>query len=379
MILGLKPPPDRVVRPALAVLAFAVWSVFAAVHAHVKPADFYVFWDAARHTGAPYDPALITRLEAQLHITGAWPFVYPPTFLLLVWPFAQLPLALAYPLWTGVSAALFVYAAAHLVKPSWATLALFIAPPVVLAISPGQTSLLVGAAMIGGWLMRDKRPALAGVLFALAACIKPQAMILAPVVLWGHWRLVRWAVIAGLALVLASFVFGPGLWLQWPHALADFSHVTPATDRVNPSALAASPWLAAALALLGIYIAWTWRDLTGLVAGALCLTPYAHQYDLTPLAPLALTWLIERGRYGWGRAICGAALLAGLVSAPATGLLFVIGLAAAGSPLHRFAVPLPQRGRRFAVATPHSNSPPPLGEGDRGAVEGAAATAIYDA
>jgi len=237
------------------------------------------------------------------------------------------------------------------VKPAWASLALFIVPPVVLAISPGQTSLMVGAAMIGGWLLRQDRPRLAGLLFAVAVCFKPQAMILAPVVLWGQWRLVRWALIGCLALVLASFVFGPGLWLQWPHALADFSPVTAATDRVNPSALAASPWLAAALALLGLYIAWTWRDLTGLVAGALCLTPYAHQYDLAPLAPVALTWLAERARYGWGRALLGATLLAGLVSAPAMGLAFVAGVAAvgAGGPLHRFAVPLPRWGRRTDV------------------------------
>src|SRR5580698_6122080 len=113
-------------RPAIAVLAFAVWSVFAWVHAHKQAADFYVFWTAARHATAPYDPAIIAQLQAQMHITGALPFVYPPTFLLLAWPFGQLPLALAYPLWTGLSAAAFFYAAAHLVKPSWATLALFV-------------------------------------------------------------------------------------------------------------------------------------------------------------------------------------------------------------------------------------------------------------
>jgi len=354
MTLLARLPPDRVARPALALLALVVWSLFAVVHAHVKPADYYVFWEAARHATAPYDPALIPALEARLHITGAWPFVYPPTFLLLAWPFAQLPLALAYPLWTGVSAALFTYAASHLVKPAWASLALFIVPPVVLAIAPGQTSLLVGAAMIGGWLLREDRPRLAGLLFAAAVCIKPQAMILAPVVLWGHWRLARWALIGCLALVLASFVFGPGLWLQWPRALADFSPVTAATDRVNPSALAASPWLAAALALTGLYIAWTWRDLTGLVAGALCLTPYAHQYDLAPLAPVALTWLLKRSRFGWGRALLGAALLAGLVSAPAMGLAFVIAAAVVGSrgaggPLHRSAVLLPRWGRSVAA------------------------------
>jgi hypothetical protein len=322
---------SRWTRPALGVAALVVWSAFAAIHAQVKPADFYVFWEAARHTAAPYDPAMITALEARLHITGAWPFVYPPTFLLLIRPFGLLPLAVAYPLWTGLSAGLFFYAASHMVRPPWAVLALFVVPPVVLAISPGQTSLLVGAAMIGGWLLRERRPALAGLLFAAAACIKPQAMILAPVVLWGHWRLVRWAIVGGLGLVLASLVFGPGLWLEWPRALAAFRDVAPATDRVNPSALLASPWFAAALALVGIWIAWTWRDITGIVAGAMCVTPYCHQYDLAPLAPIALAWLVDYKRAGWLKAGLGAGLLAGLVSAPLMGLAFVAGLAAAGA------------------------------------------------
>jgi hypothetical protein len=317
---------SRWTRAGLALIALVVWSVFAALHAHVKPADYYVFWTAARHTAAPYDPALIAQLQAQLHITGAWPFVYPPTFLLAAWPFGQLPLSLAYPLWTGVSAALFFYAASHLVRPAWATLALFIAPPVVQAIAPGQTSLIVGAAAIGGWLSLKERPALAGVLFAVAACIKPQAMVMAPLLLWGHWRAVRWAMIAGAGLVLASFVFGPGLWLEWPRALADFGRIAPATDRVNPSALIASPIFAAGLALYGVWLAWSWRDLTGLVAGALCVTPYAHQYDLAVMAPVALAWLAEYRRYGAGRAVCAALLLAGFVSAPIGGLGFVAGL-----------------------------------------------------
>ena len=317
---------DRGLRVAIAALGFVVWSGVAAFHAPRTPADFYVFWTAARHAAAPYDPAIMAALQAQFHVSGQIPFAYPPTFLLLVWPFAQIPLALAYPLWTGLSAALFFYASAHLVRPAWLSLGLFIAPPVVLAIAPGQTSLLVGAAMIGGWLTLKDRPALAGVLFAIAACIKPQAMLLAPIVLWGHWRAMRWAMLAGLGLVLASFVFGPDLWLQWPKALMSFGQVAPGTNRVNPSALPAGPWLTAVLALLGIWLAWRWRDLTGLIAGGLCLTPYAHQYDLAPLAPIAASWLADYKRQGYGRAGAGAALLAGLVATPLAGLLFVLGL-----------------------------------------------------
>ena len=327
-----NPAADLRLRLGLAVLAFMTWTVFAAVHAHIKPADFYVFWAAARHIEAPYDPAVITQLQAALHIDGAWPFVYPPTFLLAAWPFAQLPLELAYPLWTGLISALFFFAASFMVRPPWATLALFIVPPVVLAISPGQTSMLIGAAAIGGFQLLKRRPVLAGVLFGLAACIKPQAMILAPIVLWGHGQAMRWSLITGLGLVLASFVFGPARWIEWVQAIGDFRNVVPATERVNPSALIDSPWWMAALGLLGAWLAWRLRDLSGLVAGALCLTPYAHQYDLAPLAPLALMWLSDWRSAGLGKAAAGAGLLAGLVATPLAGLIFLITLAAASAP-----------------------------------------------
>ncbi|HXQ17272.1 MAG TPA: hypothetical protein VN814_21860, partial [Caulobacteraceae bacterium] len=77
------------------------------------------------------------------------------------------------------------------------------------------------------------------------------------------------------------------------------------------------------------------RDLTGLIAGGLCLTPYAHQYDLAPLAPIAATWLIDYKQRGWALAAAGGALLAGLVATPIAGLLFAGGLALAKAPWPR--------------------------------------------
>ncbi len=324
--MRFAPSSETAARAMVGLAAFAVWAAFAAWHAQVKAADFYVFWTAGRHWAAPYDPALITALQSQFHFDGRLPFVYPPTFLLVAWPFGQLPLSLAYPLWTGLSAALFMFAAARLLQPAWLTLALFIVPPVVLAISPGQTSLIVGAAAISGFQLLKTRPALAGALFGLAAAIKPQAMLLAPLVLWGEWRALRWAAITGLSLALASLAFGPGLWFAWLAALRDFGAVAPATDRINPSAL--TPLLALPLAALGLWIAWKWRDLTGLVAGGLCLTPYAHQYDLAPLAPAALSWIATWRKQGLGKAALGGMLLAGAVATPLLGFVWVLGLGA---------------------------------------------------
>lgn len=329
--------PETRWRLALAAGAFAIAYMLSAWRIGHGAPDFYVFWTAARHWRTPYDAAIVAQLEAAIHLKGVWPFAYPPTFLLFAWPFAQVPLALAYPLWAGLESAAFIFAAAHVVKPVWATAALALTPVVFFSAELGQTSLLVGAAVIGGWALRERRPALAGVLFGLAACIKPQAMLLAPVVLWGRWRMLGFMAGACAALVLASLGFGWRRWLEWPQALAAFRALVPMTDRINPSALVGAPqgaalaW-AALCAAFGVGLALTSRDLVGLVGGALCLTPYAHAYDLAPLAPLAVAWLVERKTYGWGAAAAGGALLAGAVATPlaAAGFVVVLGALAAG-------------------------------------------------
>ncbi|HEY1426863.1 MAG TPA: glycosyltransferase family 87 protein [Caulobacteraceae bacterium] len=319
-------------RLALAAGAFAIAYALAAWRIGHGAPDFYVFWTAAQHWRTPYDPAIVAQLQASIHLSGVWPFAYPPTFLLVAWPFAQAPLGVAYPLWTGLESAAFIFAAAHLVKPAWATAALALAPVVFFSAELGQTSLIVGAAVIGGWVLRDRRPALAGLLFGIAACIKPQAMLLAPIVLWGRWRMLGAMAAACAALVIASLGFGWRRWLEWPHALAAFHALVPQTDRINPAALVGGP---PALALgwtmligaCGVVLAARSRDLVGLVAGALCVTPYAHAYDLAALAPLALAWLVAPRQHGWGRAATGGALLAGVVATPAAALALVGALA----------------------------------------------------
>ena len=318
-----RPAGDMRLSLALAAATFVIAAALAAARIGHGAPDFYVFWTAARHWPAPYDPAAIMAMEARFHLTGTWPFAYPPTFLLFVFPFALLPLTLAYPLWTAVSGALFVFAGSRQIRPSWAAAVLLVAPPVFFSAALGQTTLMTGAAMIGGWLLLERRPALAGVLFAVAACIKPQAMILAPLVLWGRWRTVGWMLGAGVAIVAASLAFGFGRWLEWGHALAAFAAIAPGADRANPSALIAGPWWAAAMALFGLLFAWRNRNLLGMVGGALCLTPYAHGYDLAPLAPLAAAWLFQPRRHGWGLAAAGGALVAGLVATPATVLAWL--------------------------------------------------------
>jgi len=350
----------------LALATFAVAFALATARLGHGAPDFYVFWAAAGHWQAPYDPAVITRLQAVIHLGGTWPFAYPPSFLLMVWPFTLAPLTLAYPLWAGLTGAAFVFTASRLIRPAWGAAALLAAPPVFFSAMLGQTTLPIGAAMLGGWLVIDRRPALAGVLFALAACIKPQAMILAPVVLWGRWRTLAWMAGAGAAIVAASLVFGFERWLEWPRALASFRQIAPQADRANPSALIDGPWWSAATALGGGLFAWRNRNLLGMVGGAFLATPYAHAYDLAPLAPLAATWVFEFRRYGWGQAGAGACLLGGVIATPLAALAFFGAVAlltwtggrwSGERPLHPSGVPLSLWGRRRDGAAPEFSSP----------------------
>jgi hypothetical protein len=331
MAAGGAPPAsttESYQRLALAVGGFSIAYALAILRVGHGAPDFYVFWTAARHAGAPYDPTIIVRLEQQLGLHGVWPFVYPPTLLLVVWPFAQLPMTLGYAMWTGIETSLLMLAASFVVRPVWATALLALSPVVFFSAELGQTSLLIGAVVLLAWRWRESRPWLAGALFGLAACIKPQAMIVAPLILWGRWRMLAAMAATGLAVVATSaLAFGLDPWLQWPRTLAAFSAIAPGADRANPSALIASPWWAAAVAALGLYLALTSRDITGLIGGALCLTPYAHGYDLVPLAPIALAWLADHRRYGWGLAAAGGAMIAGLASTPLGVLAFLAAVA----------------------------------------------------
>ena len=74
-------------RLALAAGAFALAYALSALRIGHGAPDFYVFWTAARHWQAPYDPAIVAQLLQGLHLKGVWPFAYPadvPPFRLAV-------------------------------------------------------------------------------------------------------------------------------------------------------------------------------------------------------------------------------------------------------------------------------------------------------
>jgi hypothetical protein len=337
--------PEPLQRSGPAVIAFAI-GVATAVYtlaAHAFP-DFIVFWTAARHASDPllYDSAHMTAAQAWMAGSGPRPFVYPPTFLLLAWPFGFLPALTAFALWAGLSGAVLTLAARQIVRPWWATLLLPVSLPVLMAIAYGQSTPFAVAALITAAAQVDRRPQLAGAMVAVAALIKPQLMILSPLLLLlGGWPSMRAAVLTGCALVAASLAFGPSRWLEWLEALPRFEVIVrhmSSPKFINPLDPALSLPMKALTVASGIAFALVClrqgpaERVVGIVAGSLCCTLYAVRPDLVALAPSAVAWLAGgRTLDAWIRRGAGLALLGGLIGGPAGVLGFMAATAAAGA------------------------------------------------
>ncbi|MGH7043438.1 MAG: glycosyltransferase family 87 protein, partial [Acetobacteraceae bacterium] len=285
---------------------FALWSWSAMIHAVAHPLDLY---DAAKVN------AFLHVLDLTFH--GHYPFAYPPSFLLLIWPLALMGRWVAYGVWVLVTLALYLAAIAQRPWRRPIMLLVLLAPATALTAAAGQNGLLTAALLIGGCrLIRARRPVLAGVLFGLLSC-KPQLGVLVPVALLaaGQWRTIAAAAATVLATILASAAaFGWMMWVQWGHALFGLSHFVGDNARLfhlmptitdNLHLLGAGPSLRisgqAAGALIAIVCVWlAWRRGTGrlpaavLLAGTFLATPYAFYYDLPILTCALLDFVLER-------------------------------------------------------------------------------------
>lgn len=266
--------------------------------------DFTMLWAGARlavtDPHRAYDVAATTALQMNLRPpVGPLPFPYPPSSLPLLAPFGLLPFWPAFWLWTLLSLAAFWTAARQITSHFLVAL---IAPQMILALTLGQTTLWIGALLIGGVILLPDRPVLAGALFGVAAAIKPQFAIMIPVaVIAGkHWRAISGG-FAGLgAMVLASLPFGLFLWPDWLRMLGEHPAIVSA---YGLDILGASPMLA--LKVLGLpralhalfvmlAIGMTWRAFQAddlkrrvliLLTATLIASPYSIRYELAMLTP----------------------------------------------------------------------------------------------
>ncbi|RKU04472.1 hypothetical protein C7H84_05700 [Burkholderia sp. Nafp2/4-1b] len=304
-------------------------------------ADFSVFWSAsyAMLHGSPalaYDFSAFSRLSAALFAnlgrdTFA-PWLYPPTYLLLVTPLALLPFALGYPLFVGCGVVVLGLAAWRVSglraipgAARVAPLALAAAPCMFVTATLGQNAFLTASCAALAVYWAERRPMWAGLCIGLLS-VKPQMALLFPFVLVAvrAWRTIAWAALATATFAALSvlacgieslrlFVAGTGLArsIVLEHGIVFwFASPTPfATLRLAgvPLGVAyAAHACIAAIAIAAACSAWMQSRDTRVRAAVLAVAtlvanPYVWHYEL-PWLVITMACMLSLGwRDGWRR------------------------------------------------------------------------------
>ncbi|PYE21371.1 uncharacterized protein DUF2029 [Paraburkholderia silvatlantica] len=327
----------------------------------VLAADCLPFWSASHlalqgHAVDAYNFGILKPVEeyAAGRPVGILPWLYPPTFLLFVYPLALLPFTLSAPIFLFGTLALFVKVVRTIAPhPRTALLALAF-PGSALALTAGQNGLLTASLVGLGLVLLRARPILAGLCFALVA-MKPQLCVLIPLALLASrsWRALG-AMSAGVAisLLLSVLAFGSETLVAFVHNMglansfvetgqAHLFRVPTVFGALKllhaPTALASTAQAVSALcAAAAVCYAWGRPGAFGLraavlVCASMLVSPYLYDYDLTWYGIL-IAWVachakehgFQRGQREW---------LAALWLAPIAGLTLVSHLHVPFTPL----------------------------------------------
>jgi hypothetical protein len=283
--------------------------------------DFTTAWVAGLqalrgNVATLYDPAEF--LEMQAALLGALDFVYPnwpypPTFSLLLAPFATLPYGWAFITWNLLTLAGFLSVVYLIARRSPAIALVLASPFTAWNFLAGQNGFLMASLLGGALLFLERQPILAGV-FIGCLTYKPQFGILLPVALvaGSQWRAIASAVTTFALLVGASIAaFGVSSWEAFPRGLfqqlgvvvdieggpqfaANWGYIQTVYGLIRYlHGSAAMAWAGqGSLTLCAAAIVWlVWRSPARyalkaalLSTAALLATPYAFAYDLAALA-----------------------------------------------------------------------------------------------
>ncbi len=226
---GGRSGPVLALALACAVLGLAGWVLYGIALRGQVGEDAMVFHTASRawvegEGGRIYDGAWLTgQINARF---AGWlaaplrlhPWIYPPSFLLMLLPFEPLPFAAAFVAFQGASFAALCRASCRQGRAgTLMALSLLLSPATAVNVLLGQNAFLTAALLAGGARLLRRSPAWAGVLLGLVS-YKPQLCLMVPVALLAgrHWRAaaVAGATAAGLALA-SAVLLGSDLWHAW--------------------------------------------------------------------------------------------------------------------------------------------------------------------
>jgi hypothetical protein len=251
------------------------------------------------------------------------PWAYPPSFLLMLLPFAPLGFFGSYVAFQVVTAALLALAlrssATTAVPASVLFVIALICPASAINAINGQAVFLVAALIVGGFALLERRPWLGGLVLGLLT-FKPQFCILVPIALIaaGQWRALLASGLSALAMMIASgLVFGWDLWIRWfpliienlvspnekwiefgrmwGHSVYTCAVLLGAPDRV-------ASWLQLLVTLgAAISVVLAFRSRLGtrekiavFLAATVLAAPHSGPYDITLLVIAAAFWLMAQ-------------------------------------------------------------------------------------
>ncbi len=234
--LSWRPASDkfRLLAGVLLVLSATYGATFLAVAiTRGWPAGFgdsFSLWSWGRfvddHAAAEiYDPAVLRSAQLALGMDpgASYPFGYPPSFLLVLWPLGHLSGAVSCAALIAVGLPLYLWASVGRNWRSPALLAALAAPTTAIGMVSVQTSFLAAALLVGGLRLAAGYPLAGGALLGLLT-FKPQLGLLVPVALVAArlWRTIASAAATAMLLVtVTSLLFGGAIWPSW---VAGFLH-----------------------------------------------------------------------------------------------------------------------------------------------------------
>ena len=288
--------------------------------------DFSLLWAAGTSVwngepALPYDLARYAALQRQIFgaDTPILGWHYPPYFLAIAAMVALLPYLWALLVWQGATLALYCATIYRILPDRWVLIAAIGFPGVIINIGHGHNGFLTAFLLGGGLLALDRRPWIAGMLFALVA-YKPQFAVVLPIALLADKRYVALLSSAiGVALITLGtlWAFGPQSWIAFRGSM-EFTR-TVVLEQGNTGWQKIQSSFAAVRALGGsvelayavqgavtvavvLAVAWLWHSKSNrrlqyaaLITGALLATPYVLDYDMVVLAP-ALAFVLSHGR-----------------------------------------------------------------------------------
>lgn len=222
------------------------------------PSDFGQSWFGAlalRHGADPY-----SLVGPGLQYDWPWELFYPVTSMVIALPMSYLPEMLATFLFVAVSCWLLTYA---LTEESWGRLALLLSWPFVIAVTAGQWSPILTAAVILpslGWLWVAKPNIGVAILAATSSA-----------------RLLKIALLGGALIIAASVALSPNWPREWLASLARQQHMGAPIMRTG-----------GILILLGL-LRWR-RPEARLIVALACVPQTNNWYEGVPLLLAASTF-----------------------------------------------------------------------------------------